>query len=37
LPARERISSFGPPALRPLPTVEEDRDALELMRALGYL
>ncbi|MBK9383217.1 MAG: hypothetical protein IPN34_00105 [Planctomycetes bacterium] len=37
VPARERISSFGPPALRPLPTVEEDRDALELMRALGYL
>ncbi|MBL8896319.1 MAG: hypothetical protein JNM84_01770 [Planctomycetes bacterium] len=37
VPERERISSFGPPALRPLPTVEEDRDALELMRALGYL
>jgi hypothetical protein len=37
VPVRERISSFGPPALRPLPTVEEDRDALELMRALGYL
>lgn len=37
LPPRARISSFGPPALRPLPTVEEDRDALEMMRALGYL
>jgi hypothetical protein len=36
-PSRARISSFGPPALRPLPSVEEDRDALEMMRALGYL